>query len=159
MEHTDYMRQYWKYNGSETKEGYRNLVAKLTSIGAFQCKSQVGGENVAKGTPSSEEEEANSTSEDTLGYPVAWSQLGIFNCFKNTFTLPEHRRKGLANAVTLALARKCMEDTGVASSTVVVDNELSKAIHEKLGFIRQHKVRFHYYTSSHPDSAPFIANL
>lgn len=72
--------------------------------------------------------------EDTI---ASWVHLFRLGWIGNTFTLPQHRRRGLARAATLALARRLLSE-GLLPFVLLNDsNSQSIKLHEDLGFRRQ----------------------
>ncbi|XP_068223105.1 uncharacterized protein [Palaemon carinicauda] len=161
-ENAQFMMNNWTYNGGETKEGYEHMVTTVPGVGVFVSKEE-SGRKEKKCLINSESKQPEKSDETTFDRqvddPVAWTQLSFFNYFTNTFTLPAHRGLGLAKAVTVALAKRALRDTGFASTYIVVNNDVSIAMHEKLGFTRHHEVGFQYYKSKLHPLEPYIENL
>ncbi|XP_076056053.1 glycine N-acyltransferase-like protein 3 [Oratosquilla oratoria] len=117
-EHTDWVHDRWLMNFSETKSAMRTIFSKLPSVAVFEKDPA--------------ENDAKTTTRNTP--PVSWTMMYPDGALGNTFTLPEHRRKGLARSVTLSLLR---EVSFVGSPVFVYvddENSASAAFHEKIGF-------------------------
>ncbi|KAG0712860.1 hypothetical protein GWK47_017472 [Chionoecetes opilio] len=57
--------------------------------------------------------------------------------WENTFTVPHHRRQGLAGAATMALANQLLQEGLPAFVNIEESNTASVQLHEKLGLERQ----------------------
>ncbi|KAG0713686.1 Glycine N-acyltransferase-like protein 3 [Chionoecetes opilio] len=68
---------------------------------------------------------------------VSWIRTYKFGLMGNTFTLPQHRRQGLAGAATMALANQLLQEGLPAFVFIEDSNTASVQLHEKLGFERQ----------------------
>lgn len=65
---------------------------------------------------------------------VSWTRTNIFGWMGNTFTMPQHRGRGLATVATVALARQLQQE-GLLVYVIIVDaNTAAKKFHERLGF-------------------------
>ncbi|XP_063606964.1 uncharacterized protein LOC134781656 [Penaeus indicus] len=118
----EHMRTHWKYHDFESLEAYEQLIHVLPGYAIFE-------------TPNAEEESQDPRGKaHPTGPPVSWVQLGRNNTMSNTFTHPEYRRRGFAQAVTLALAAHVTRQSGKASVYVSEENEASVAFHKQLGF-------------------------
>lgn len=120
------MHTNWKYQDFESLEAYRQVVRVLPGYAVYR-------------TPTNTDEESQHSGENAYptGAPVSWVQLNRNNKLSNTFTLPEYRRRGLAQAVTLALAAHVTRQSGRASLYINDDNEASATFHKRLGFTRE----------------------
>ncbi|XP_069983880.1 uncharacterized protein [Penaeus vannamei] len=107
----------WKYKWTETQAGLESLVAKLPSVAIR--RNQANGKK-------------DSASQDSP--PVSWSFLYHIGFLGNTFTVPEHRRRGLGTAVTLAMAESLRQKKLPVRSIVDSSNGASITYHRKLGF-------------------------
>ncbi|XP_064114073.1 uncharacterized protein LOC135220653 isoform X2 [Macrobrachium nipponense] len=138
-EHCGIMHDHWDYNFSETADAYRGFLRALPGLGVFQTSDEHqrtrGGQHSSQGG-------------NSLDSPVAWSHISPFNVLTNTYTLPEYRGKKLALAVTLALAKTSIQETGFAAASISDDNYPSIKLHESAGFTRQHPLGYQYFKSS-----------
>ncbi|XP_076069326.1 glycine N-acyltransferase-like protein 1 [Oratosquilla oratoria] len=118
--HADLVQGNWRYGYSETRESILYLLEKLPSAAVY-----VGDGDSAR--------------------PVSWIQSYRYGSLGNTFTLPEYRRKGLASAVTLTLAKK-VAACGRPVYLMIEDyNEDSKRMHEKMGFRKACLMTWHFF--------------
>ena len=72
--------------------------------------------------------------QDTL---VAWTRTMIFGWIGNTFTMPQHRGRGLASVATVTLALQLLQEGLLAYVAIGDHNTVSIMFHERLGFKRQ----------------------
>ncbi|XP_068244032.1 uncharacterized protein [Palaemon carinicauda] len=139
-EHAKFILDHWEYKHTTSLDRYRCMRKIIPAIGVFKtgCASKGNGEDLTQD---------NSVNLNTTDYPIAWAQLSFLNLYTHTFTIPEYRRQGLAAVATLALAKKSLENTGVALSTIFPHNEISVKMHLKLGFVRLFDVGDQHYFS------------
>ncbi|XP_068244576.1 uncharacterized protein [Palaemon carinicauda] len=137
-EHAEFILDHWEYKHITSVDHYRCMRRALPGIGVFKT----GG--VSKGNDEDLTQD-NSVNLNTTDNPVAWAQFSFLNLYTHTFTLPEFRRQGLAAVATLALAKKSLENTGMALSTIFAHNESSVKMHLKLGFVRMFDVGAQHY--------------
>ncbi|XP_076069817.1 uncharacterized protein LOC143041693 isoform X3 [Oratosquilla oratoria] len=118
--HTDLVQENWRYGNLETREIVSYYLEKLPSAAIF-------------------------VSDGDSARPVSWIQSYKLGSIGNTFTLPEYRRKGLASAVTLTLAKK-VAAIGRPVYLMIEDyNEDSKRMHEKMGFRKACLMKWHFF--------------
>lgn len=122
----EHMHTHWRHQDFESFEAYEQLIHILPGYAIFETPPNVGEEG----------QDPRGKAHPTEA-PVSWVQLGRNNTMSNTFTLPGYRRRGLAQAVTLALAAHVTRQSGKASVYVSDENESSVAFHKRLGFTRE----------------------
>ncbi|XP_047472627.1 uncharacterized protein LOC125027574 isoform X2 [Penaeus chinensis] len=121
----EHMRTHWRYQDFESIEAYEQLIHVLPGYAIFE-------------TPKADEESQDPRGKaHPTGAPVSWVHMSRSNTMGNTFTHPEYRRRGLAQAVTLALAAHVTRQSGKVSVYVSDENEASVAFHKRLGFTRE----------------------
>ncbi|XP_066988773.1 uncharacterized protein [Macrobrachium rosenbergii] len=150
-EHGGIMYDHWKNNFSETTEAYKGFLRAFPSAGVFQTSGHCKG--VADSQASNDhqriqDDEHSAQGSNMVDSPVAWSHISPFNVLTNTYTLPKYRGQKLGLAVTLALAKVSIQETGFAAACVADDNYASIKLHESAGFTRQHPLGYQYFKSS-----------
>lgn len=78
--------------------------------------------------------ERGSQQQETL---VSWTRTSSNGWIGNTFTLPQHRRQGLAGVATVTLAHQMLQEGLKAYLGIQACNTASVKFHERLGFRRQ----------------------
>ncbi|KAG0718025.1 Glycine N-acyltransferase-like protein 3 [Chionoecetes opilio] len=112
----------WEFNHFDMVESVRHDIIHFPSAGIRE-RGPVDGAG-------SLQEEA----EETL---VSWIRTTKIGWIGNTFTVPQHRRQGLASAATMALANQLLQEGLPAFVKIADNNTASVQLHEKLGFERQ----------------------
>ncbi|KAG0728676.1 Glycine N-acyltransferase-like protein 3 [Chionoecetes opilio] len=115
----------WKFKHFNMVESVRHDIIHFPSAGIRE-RGPVDGAG-------SLQEEA----EETL---VSWILTTNIGWMGNTFTVPQHRRQGLASAATMALANQLLQEGLPAFVNIEDSNTASVQLHERLGFERQSAV-------------------
>ncbi|XP_063870841.1 uncharacterized protein LOC135106011 isoform X2 [Scylla paramamosain] len=111
----------WEFNFLDSEDNIRHDIAHFPSSG-IRKRSLTD----SAGSP-------QEAAKETL---VSWVRTTKNGWMGNTFTLPRHRRKGLASRATLALAHQMLQE-GFFAIVVIEDfNAASAKFHESLGFKR-----------------------
>ena len=71
---------------------------------------------------------------------MSWVRSTKMGYIGTTFTLPQHRRRGLAGMATVALARQLLQEGLLAYVAIENKNIGSIKFHESLGFERQNEI-------------------
>lgn len=130
------MHLYWRHKEFESLEAYKQLVRGLPGYAIF--RTAVGADE--------ENQDLKRRKAHPNGTPVSWVQLGRSNSMGNTFTIPEYRRRGLAQVVTLALANHVIRLGSKASVYICDENKASILFHERLGFGRKCAISWQPYS-------------
>lgn len=141
-EHGGIMYDHWEYNFSETTDAYRGFLRTFPGVGVFKTRDRCNEHQRIQ------EGEHSSQGANLSDPPVAWSHISPFNVLTNTYTLPEYRGQKLALAVTVALAKASIQETGFAAAVISDDNYASIKLHESAGFTRRHPLGYQYFKSS-----------
>lgn len=125
---------HWNMNTLDSLASIRHFITAFPSA-AIHTHSPLKHQQAQEGmqctnTPHSLWEGA----EKTL---VSWVHLFRLGWMGNTFTLPQHRRRGLARATTLALAQKLLSEALLPYVLIDETNHGSIKLHEDLGFCKQ----------------------
>ncbi|XP_076066837.1 uncharacterized protein LOC143040061 isoform X2 [Oratosquilla oratoria] len=115
--HADWVYDHWFYNFTETRPAMSSYVSNFPTMAAFVTKP----------------EEVRDLPEES-SQPVSWILTYKTGSLGNTFTLVDHRRKGLAKEVTLALAKKVDALGSPVFVNVAEGNTASRDFHVNLGF-------------------------
>ncbi|XP_076066895.1 uncharacterized protein LOC143040094 [Oratosquilla oratoria] len=130
--HAEWVYDHWAYKHTETKEVFREMISKFPSVAAFKVNP--------------EESDLTQLKDDVLqSLPVSWVLKFPNGSMGSTFTLPEHRGRGLARMLTLVLSRRL--DDLCSPIFVFVDNTNTFSIefHTKMGFRRACPFGFEIY--------------
>ena len=112
----------WDFNFLDCEDNIRQDIVHFPSIGIRER---------------SHTDSAGSLQEAAKETLVSWVRTTKIGWMGNTFTLPHHRRRGLASMATLALAHQMLQE-GLLAFVVIEDtNTVSIKFHEGLGFKRQ----------------------
>lgn len=122
---------HWEMNAFDSLASTKHIIASFPSVGIYKRgPSESHQTKQCTNNPGSLEEGA----EGTL---VSWTLLFKLGWIGNTFTQPQHRRRGLARAATQALARQ-VQFKGLLPYVLLDDtNDQSIKLHKDLGFRRQ----------------------
>ncbi|XP_076056044.1 uncharacterized protein LOC143034047 [Oratosquilla oratoria] len=121
--HAEWVHDHWLYKHTETKDFFWGIISNFPSVAAFE---EIPAEN-----------EMTRPKDGVLqSLPVAWILKYPDGAIGSTFTLPEHRRKGLARLVSLSLSRKVGDLCSPVFVFVDDTNTASIEFHEKMGFRR-----------------------
>ncbi|KAG0724438.1 Glycine N-acyltransferase-like protein 3 [Chionoecetes opilio] len=112
----------WIFNNFDSVESVRNDIIHFPSVGIRERGPEDG---------------AGSLQKEAEGILVSWICTNKFGWMGNTFTLPHHRRQGLAGAATISLANQLLQEGLPAFVAIEKNNTASVQLHEKLGFERQ----------------------
>nr|XP_018904407.1 PREDICTED: uncharacterized protein LOC109035288 [Bemisia tabaci] len=113
--HVDYLDRYWPHKFEGSKQYLHTLLERNFSLGVFQPGTQ---------------------------HPIAWVVCNQASAIAMLFTLESHRRKGYAQLLCTAVARKLGDMDIDPRATVLVDNEPSKMLFISLGYTTGS--HFHY---------------
>lgn len=120
---------HWDMQRLESLASIRNIITTFPSIGVYK-RGPSEAEQCTKNLSVSLEE----GKEETL---VSWTLLFRLGWIGSTYTLPQHRRRGLACAATQALALRLQFEGLMPYVLIGDDNEQSIELHEGLGFRKQ----------------------
>ncbi|XP_063882300.1 uncharacterized protein LOC135112156 [Scylla paramamosain] len=110
----------WEFNDLDSADNMSNDITRFPSVGILEHNPK---------------DSVNfSEKADTL---VSWVHLRKPGWMGNTFTMPQHRRRGLAGVATLALARKLLQEGLLPFVFIGNHNTPSIKFHEALGFKQQ----------------------
>ncbi|XP_050715160.1 glycine N-acyltransferase-like protein 3 [Eriocheir sinensis] len=124
----------WSLNAFDSLASTKHIITSFPSVGVYKREpSEPHQTKQSTNNPGSLEEGA----ERTL---VSWTLLFKLGWIGHTFTLPQHRRRGLARAATQALARQLQFEGLLPYVLLWVGNDKSIKLHEGLGFRRQCEV-------------------
>ncbi|MPC44652.1 hypothetical protein E2C01_038330 [Portunus trituberculatus] len=112
----------WEFNDLDSVDNMSNDITRFPSVGIREHNPEDGVSLLEKKT------------EKTL---VSWVHLSKPGWIGNTFTMPQHRRKGLAGVATLTLACKVLQEGLLPFVFIGNHNIASIKFHEALGFKRQ----------------------
>uniref|UniRef100_A0A0P4WA34 N-acetyltransferase domain-containing protein n=1 Tax=Scylla olivacea TaxID=85551 RepID=A0A0P4WA34_SCYOL len=112
----------WEFKSLDSEDNIRHDIAHFPSIGIRERSLT---------------ESAGSLQEAAKETLVSWIRTTKNGWMGNTFTLPHHRRRGLASRATLALARQMLQEGFFAYVAIEDINTASVKFHESLGFKRQ----------------------
>ncbi|XP_045117086.1 glycine N-acyltransferase-like protein 3 [Portunus trituberculatus] len=102
-----------------------NDITHFPSFGIRQCCSK---------------DDGSLLQEEAQGRLVSWVHLCKIGSMGNTFTMPQHRHRGLASTATLALACKLLQEGLLPYVYIGNYNTASISLHEGLGFKQQCEV-------------------
>ena len=114
----------WERNHFDSEDNIRQDIIYFPSVGIRE-----------RGTTDNAE-----SPQEADGTLVSWVLSTKMGSMGTTFTLPQHRRRGLAGMATVALARQLLQEDLLAY--VIIDSKNIGAIkfHESLGFEWQNKI-------------------
>ena len=115
---------HWDLNHFDSEGRIRQDIIHFPSVGIRE-----------RGTTDSAE-----SPQETDGTLVSWICTTKYGWMGTTFTLPQHRRRGLACMATVALARQLLQEGLLASVAIENKNIGSIKFHESLGFERQNAI-------------------
>lgn len=107
---------HWKFKELESEDNVKDDITHFPCVGIRECGSSLV------------------EPQETL---VSWIRTNKEGSMSSTFTLPQHRRRGLASVATVVLARELLQEGLVAYVAIEDDNIASIKFHEGLGFRRQ----------------------
>ena len=111
----------WDFNHFDTEDNIRQDIIYFPSVGIRE-----------RGTTDNAE-----SPQEADGTLVSWVRSTKLGWMGTTFTLPQHRRRGLAGMATVALARHLLQEGLLAYVAIENKNTGSINFHESLGFERQ----------------------
>ncbi|KAG0714688.1 Glycine N-acyltransferase-like protein 3 [Chionoecetes opilio] len=112
----------WEFNNFNTVESVRHDIIHFPSVGIHEHGPEDG---------------VGSLQEEAEEILVSWIRTTKIGWMGNTFTVPHHRRQGLAGAATMALANQLLQEGLPAFVNIEESNTASVQLHEKLGLERQ----------------------
>lgn len=115
----------WYAKSFDSADSLSCNIAHFPSCGVRHCCPTDGG---------------TSLQEAALGTLVSWVLITKIGSMGNTFTMPQHRRKGLASKANLALTRKMLQEGLLPYVYIESHNTASISFHESLGFQQQCEV-------------------
>lgn len=112
----------WEFKDFDSVDNMSNDITRFPSVGIYKQNHVDGVDLLEK------------KAEKTL---VSWVHLSKSGWMGNTFTMPQHRRRGLASVATLALACKLMQEGLLPYVYIGTHNTPSTNFHKALGFKQQ----------------------
>lgn len=109
----------WEFNDYDSPDNMSNDITRFPSVGIREHNS---------------EDDVNLLEKNEGKTLVSWVHLAKTGWMGNTFTMPQHRRRGLAGVATLALVHKLLQEGLLPFVFIGNHNTASIKFHEALGF-------------------------
>ncbi|KAK8393309.1 hypothetical protein O3P69_013378 [Scylla paramamosain] len=112
----------WEFNSLDSVNSMRHSIINFPSVG------------IRKRIPTDNTGQLQEEAGETL---VSWVRMSKYGYMGSTFTLPQHRRRGLASTATLILTRQLQQESLLPAVIIENSNTASIKFHSDLGFERQ----------------------
>ncbi|XP_067388102.1 glycine N-acyltransferase-like protein 3 isoform X2 [Emydura macquarii macquarii] len=127
VSHTDLLNETWLYGGNKHSRRFLESLIRL-----FPCFCLL----------------------DTSDHPVSWMNSDPFGAMRNSFTLPQHRRRGYSGVLNNVLAKRLHALGYPSYSHVATDNYPMQRLQERQGFQRQPDVSHYIFHNAALSIAP-----